>query len=443
MKLPAAAASLIILLQSRVQAGVGAFISPLSSQVTLSSTVTGTFSHKNDGKGTNGCAPFVSKATLSSNDLNIDSSEILQAARAAKSITTNSIHISSFGSIPYVDTSTLTKKSQHRVVFVLGGPGAGKGTQSEKIVKNYKCIHLSVGELLRDERQRGDKSPHAELIESCLVAGKIVPVEISLNLLRNAMDNAYQDAKNGKGNTYGAPIFLVDGFPRNFDNLSGWTREMPEYAAVIGSLVYDCPIDVLEKRILSRAETSGRSDDNLESARKRFQTFQKQTMPVVRALEEIERMEIKEKGMGMIHIQHISGQGTVDEVWDATQAAMNVFIRNDVLTANAQLINAIDERNVDIYRELCSNEFLKGGGDSLAVERKFNEYELLDTNSKSEISNASVEVQDGTKVIVSYDRLVKDTNEKTIAEFRESRVWSHESKGWTCIHFVRKPLSEA
>jgi UMP-CMP kinase len=326
---------------------------------------------------------------------------------------------------------------------VLGGPGAGKGTQSEKIVDNYKCIHLSVGELLRDERQRGDKSPHAELIESCLVAGKIVPVEISLNLLRNAMDSACQDAKIGKGNSYGAPIFLVDGFPRNFDNLSGWTREMPEYAAVIGSLVYDCPIDILEQRILSRAETSGRSDDNLESARKRFQTFQRQTMPVVRALEEVERMEIEEQGMGKIHVQHISGQGTVDEVWDATEAAMNDFIRNDVLTANALLINAIDERDVSIYRELCSNEFLKSDEDDSAIEKKFQEYELLDADSKSEISNASFEVQDGTKVVVTYDRHMMDKNGKIIAEFRESRVWSHESKGWTCIHFVRKPLSEA
>lgn len=443
MRLPTAAASLILLLQSRVHAGVGAFISPLSSQVAWSTTITGAFHQGSESKSTNGSTtPFVSKATLSSNDLNLDSSEISRAAKAARSITTNSIHISSFGSIPYVDTSILTKNSQHRVVFVLGGPGAGKGTQSEKIVENYKCIHLSVGELLRDERQRGDKSPHAELIESCLVAGKIVPVEISLNLLRNAMDSTCHDAKSGKGNSYGAPIFLVDGFPRNFDNLSGWTREMPEFAAVIGSLVYDCPIDILEQRILSRAETSGRSDDNLDSARKRFQTFQTQTMPVVRALEEVERMEIEEGGLGKIHIQHISGQGTVDEVWDATKAAMNEFIQNDVLTANALLINAIDEKNVSLYNELCHNEFLKGDGDDLTSEKKFHEYELSETYSKSDISNATVEVQDGTKVVVSYDRLMKDSSGKLVAQFRESRVWSHESKGWTCIHFVRKPLSE-
>lgn len=443
-------ASIFLLLQSHAYAGVGAFISPFSSQVVLSTTVTATFNHNHNKKHNFGLerrsyasSSSATKATLSSSNLNLDSSEIIQAAKAARSITSNSTCISSFGSIPYVNTSILSQKSQHRVVFVLGGPGAGKGTQSEKIVENYKCIHLSVGELLRHERQRGGESPHAELIESCLVAGKIVPVEISLNLLRNAMDKACESAKTGKGNGYGTPIFLVDGFPRNFDNLSGWTKEMPDYAAVVGSLVYDCPMDVLEQRILSRAATSGRSDDNLESARKRFKTFQLQTMPVVHALEEVERMEVEEEGMGKIHIQHIAAQGTVDDVWDATQGAMNTFVTNDVLTANALLIKAIDEQNLDLYIALCSNEFLEGEGNKVSVEKKFHEYEILASDVTSEISNASVEVQDGTKVVVTYDRLMKRRNGELVTEFRESRVWSHESKGWVCIHFVRKPLSES
>ena len=290
---------------------------------------------------------------------------------------------------------------------------------------------------MRAERQRGGASPHAELIESCLVAGQIVPVEISLNLLRNAMDEACSAA------TYGSPIFLVDGFPRNFDNLAGWTNEMPDYAAVVGSLVYDCPIDVLEKRIMGRAATSGRSDDNLESARKRFTTFQGQTMPVVRALEEVERMESQENGMGSLHVQHIAGEGTVEDVWDATKAAMDGFVRNDVLTANSLLIQAIEEKNVDVYSKLCSSVLLQGDTDDAAtVEEMFQKYESVKGEDTSERSNASVEVQDGTKAIVTYDRIVKDASGNMITEFRESRVWSHEAGGWICVHFLRKPLSE-
>lgn len=299
----------------------------------------------------------------------------------------------------------------------------------------YKCIHLSVGELLRAERQRGNSSPHAELIESCLVAGKIVPVEISLNLLRNAMDEAC--IRNGDSESMGAPVFLVDGFPRNFDNLSGWTKEMPDYAAVIGSLVYDCPIDVLEKRIMGRAETSGRSDDNLESARKRFKTFQSQTMPVVHALEEIERFGIEDEGIGKLHIHHISGEGTIEEVWDITTEAMDGYVKNDVLTANSLLIEAIEQNNDELYKNLCSNKLLEGCYD----KSMFKEYEG-DNSALSEISNVIVEVQDGTKAVVTYNRKLQDKDGTFLEEFEESRIWSHEESGWVCIHFYRKPLSE-
>jgi len=436
---------LLLLLQARPHAGVRAFTSPFLSQA-LASTCTSAFIHRNNKNKSPGSFRKLStnapEATLSTDDVDVEMSDIVEAANASRAITTTSTSVASFGSLPYVNTSLLSSKSQHRVLFILGGPGAGKGTQSEKIVENFKCIHLSVGELLRTERQRGNESPHAELIESCLVAGKIVPVEISLNLLRNAMDEATQKSKDGDGDSYGAPIFLVDGFPRNFDNLAGWTKEMPEYAAVIGSLVYDCPIDVLEHRIMGRAATSGRSDDNLESARKRFKTFQGQTMPVVRALEEVEKMEIEEEGIGRLHVQHIEGTGTIDEVWDATKTTMNRFLINDVVTANSLLMKAIAEKNVDLYTELCNDTYLEGEGDDTTVEGTFKEYELLEADNTSEVSNASVEIQDGTKAVVTYERTIKDPTGETIAEFRESRVWSHGQKGWTCIHFLRKPLSE-
>ena len=67
---------------------------------------------------------------------------------------------------------------------------------------------------------------------------------------------------------------------------------------------------------------------------------------------------------------------------------------------------------------------------------------MVKSEDTSERSNASVEVQDGTKAIVTYDRIVKDASGNMITEFRESRVWSHEAGGWICVHFLRKPLSE-
>lgn len=425
-------ASILLLLQSRVKA-VSAFISPVS----LSTLA---FLHKDNSYQIHATRQ---NATLSTDaqksNLSDDLlSEILSAANKSESISGSSTKICEFAGLKYVNTASLIDKKQHRVLFVLGGPGAGKGTQSEKIVDTYKCIHLSVGELLRKERERGVSSPHAELIESCLVAGKIVPVEISLNLVRNAMDEA-------SASGYGAPIFLVDGFPRNFDNLDGWTKEMPEYASVIGSLIYDCPIDVLEKRIMSRAETSGRSDDNLESARKRFQTFQSQTMPVVYALEEVEKIKKNELGMSTLSICHIRADGTVEQVWADTQDAMNQYIANDVLTSNAMLMEAVQNNDITKYARLCSQEMLRGpNGENLTAEEAFKMLEIGNNSNQliSKLRNAYVRVRNGTNATVNYIRRLEDDSGKLQLEFREQRVWSHGEHGWVCVHFTRKPLTE-
>ncbi|XP_036319599.1 uncharacterized protein LOC118734019 [Rhagoletis pomonella] len=97
--------------------------------------------------------------------------------------------------------------------FVLGGPGAGKGTQCSKIVERYQFVHLSAGDLLREERAC-QGSEYGTLIEDYIRNGKIVPVEMTCSLLEKAMQN------------FGQQKFLIDGFPRNQDNFDGWTRQM-------------------------------------------------------------------------------------------------------------------------------------------------------------------------------------------------------------------------
>lgn len=294
----------------------------------------------------------------------------------------------SFGGISYLDTTSLTKKHSHRVIFVLGGPGAGKGTQSERIVDTYKCVHLSVGELLRSGAEK-EGYEHADLVKECLVKGQIVPVEVSLGLLRIAMDEKANEAA-ADGGGYGSRIFLVDGFPRNFDNVNGWMKHMPSYTAVLGALVYNCPMEVLETRILCRAETSGRSDDNLESARKRFNTFQRETEPVVRTLERVEQLQHDEFGGSQLKVVNIDGTGTVEEVWQATESAMNSFVKNDVLTANANLLQKEE-----------------GVGEDA-------------------VSNAKIVVNNGVEAIVTYDKKKGDDVVK------ESRTWHHGPAGWKC-----------
>ena len=75
--------------------------------------------------------------------------------------------------------------------------------------------------------------------------------------------------------------YLLDGFPRSMDNLNAWNAIMQPFAQVKFLLFVECSFEVMEKRLLKRGETSGRSDDNAETIKKRFQTFEKETKPIV------------------------------------------------------------------------------------------------------------------------------------------------------------------
>lgn len=329
-----------------------------------------------------------------------------------------------FGGLCYCDLGDL-----FRVVFVLGGPGAGKGTQSNLIEAHYPVCHLSVGELLRNVP---DSSPHRELIAEALVAGKIVPVEISLSLLRSAMEE--QADARGRDT-----IFLVDGFPRNFDNLSGWSRIMSDVSAIAAVLVYQCPLPVLEARIVERGRESGRSDDNLESAKKRFQTFEKDTVPVIEALRRASTLKAStsdedKEGSTNWRVVNIRGDQSLEAVWLDTQQVMNQLIVNDVLRANAALLRAVEEGNVDTYRNVCDLEWFNNDLDAAEVMRR---QEGEPAEGAGSVDSAQVDVISGTHVAVSYDRVMQGQL------LREKRIWSHKGKlGWRNVHFARIPSQD-
>ena len=157
------------------------------------------------------------------------------------------------------------------VVFVLGGPGAGKGTMCELAESQLGWTHLSAGDLLRGELDAG--GPTAATIEEFTTAGKLVPNEIVVELLRRTMEMLTR--------TTGKHNFLLDGFPRSLDNLEGWYEIFGRDAPLPKMLYFECPYPVLEKRILARAKYTGRSDDNIESLKQRFDTFKAETLPTV------------------------------------------------------------------------------------------------------------------------------------------------------------------
>ncbi|KAJ3137374.1 hypothetical protein HDU90_002161 [Geranomyces variabilis] len=178
------------------------------------------------------------------------------------------------------------------IVFVLGGPGCGKGTQCARISRDYNYTHLSAGDLLRDEVATG--SELGKELDSMMKEGKIVPMHVTIRLLSAAMEKAPETAAG----------FLIDGFPRQLDQAVAFEQQIRACKFV---LYFSCSDAQLEKRLLKRGETSGRADDNIATIKKRFRTFVETSMPV------IEAYAAKNKCV------EISSEPSVDEVYAAVK----------------------------------------------------------------------------------------------------------------------------
>lgn len=175
------------------------------------------------------------------------------------------VGLSEDDSSPAHQKSTTFDPAKYTLVFVLGGPGSGKGTQCENIVLDFGFVHLSAGDLLRAERKRPG-SQYGNMINEYIKEGLIVPMEVTISLLENAM-------KESKSNR-----FLIDGFPRAMDQALQFERQVVPSSLI---LYFECPETVMLERLLKRGETSGRVDDNIESIKKRFRTFTDTSYPVI------------------------------------------------------------------------------------------------------------------------------------------------------------------
>jgi UMP-CMP kinase len=113
------------------------------------------------------------------------------------------------------------------------------------LVRDFGFVHLSAGDLLREERDSG--SPDGDLINNIILEGKIVPVKITVNLIKKAME------KNG----WNTKHFLVDGFPRNEDNQNGWDEVLAEHVDMRFVIFLDCTEEAMISRIQARSAAAG------------------------------------------------------------------------------------------------------------------------------------------------------------------------------------------
>lgn len=143
-----------------------------------------------------------------------------------------------------------------------------------------------------------------------------MPVEISLGLLKR------QILITGKNR------YLIDGFPRNHDNLSGWMKIMPDLCDIEMIVFLECNETELERRIIERGRTSNRSDDNIQTAKKRFTTFQEETMPVVKHFIQ---------ASGDFNLVRINGDRSIESVYSDLKSALQPYFEQELLFLNQHL----------------------------------------------------------------------------------------------------------
>jgi adenylate kinase len=177
-------------------------------------------------------------------------------------------------------------------LVLFGPPGAGKGTQSVKLIDKYNLVHLSTGDILRNEIANGtDLGKEAKKL---MDQGVLVPDEVVIGMISNKLDT--EPGANG---------FIFDGFPRTISQAEALDRLLESKGTSIsGMIALEVDRDELERRLLERGKLSGRPDDaNPEVISRRIQEYHAKTAPVANFY----------KSQGKY--TSIRGIGTVDEIF--------------------------------------------------------------------------------------------------------------------------------
>ncbi len=184
-------------------------------------------------------------------------------------------------------------------IILFGPPGSGKGTQSEKIVDKFGLVHLSTGNLLRQEI--ADKTALGLEAKKLMDRGQLVPDEVVIGMIDNCIEN-HADAKG----------FLFDGFPRTVAQAEALDKLLELKKTSIGKMIaLEVSEDELVTRLLKRGETSGRSDDtNEEIIRNRFAVYKKDTSQVAEHYKEQNKFEM------------VKGEGSVDDIFELLRQAI-------------------------------------------------------------------------------------------------------------------------
>jgi adenylate kinase len=177
-------------------------------------------------------------------------------------------------------------------IVIFGAPGAGKGTQSDKMIEKYGLGHISTGDVLRSEIKAGTEL--GKTAKKYIDNGQLIPDELMIDILAGVYDSF---GKEHKG-------VIFDGFPRTIPQAEALKKMLAERNHSVAAMIeLYVPEDELMSRLVLRGKQSGRTDDNEETIKKRLDVYHTQTLPLIDWY----------KNEGIHH--HIEGLGGIDEIF--------------------------------------------------------------------------------------------------------------------------------
>jgi len=187
--------------------------------------------------------------------------------------------------------------------LIFGPPGSGKGTQSVRLAEKFNLLHLSTGDMLRAEIAAGTEL--GKKMSLIMSKGELVPDEVVIEMIAYKIDHSK-----------GTAGFLFDGFPRTVAQTVSLEKMLNDRGMKIDQmLVLDVDHDELVKRLIARAELSGRADDKDPAViENRIDVYKEKTEPIINYC--------NERGI----YQPVNGMGSIDDIFKRLDGFMKKFV---------------------------------------------------------------------------------------------------------------------